>query len=532
MAEQDPKNSKSQPVLDASILEILNSTRPTYPAGGDPTKQQPSVTIHARRKQTAPTTPTPVVSHAAEPAASQEDAAWRPTVRPTPTPTAAPKQPAAPKPAPAPAPAPTPTPKPQTETPRMNAESVVASLGDTEKLHRPSAFQKRPVVSHAVPGQEEVKPNTQWPDKEELEEVTEEASQQTTSIFRKKWFWIAAAYVLILVLFFFGRLLIQKMHKPAPQDPSTISTDANGAVTDAPLSTEATVAAVASTAQYNNAVTSANEVVNITPATDFVAVLEGNTAPIEVSIAAYGAATSADLQWISSNEAIATVDENGVVTGHSAGLCTIHVMSRTSADVFADIEVAVRHMEQEDDCTYIDGILIVNKTYSIPETYHPGGLVDVAAQAFFDMQNAALADGCDLYIGSSFRSYADQVIVYQQYCDWDGWEKADTYSSRPGHSEHQTGLAIDCNSIDESFDDTMEAAWLEEHCAEYGFIVRFPREKSDQTGYKYESWHIRYVGKQVAQDIQKRGVCLEEYLGVESAYTEDWPNDPCNPYAE
>ena len=99
---------------------------------------------------------------------------------------------------------------------------------------------------------------------------------------------------------------------------------------------------------------------------------------------------------------------------------------------------------------------------------------------------------------------------------------ADTFSARPGFSEHQTGLTIDCNTIDDAFGQTKEAQWLAEHCADYGFIIRFPDGKEDITGYQYEPWHIRYVGVDTAKEIDQLGVSLEEYLGVQSEYTGPW----------
>ena len=141
----------------------------------------------------------------------------------------------------------------------------------------------------------------------------------------------------------------------------------------------------------------------------------------------------------------------------------------------------------------------------------------------------AYAAGLNLYDASDYRSYPDQIAVYQEYCVRDGWEEADTYSARPGHSEHQTGMVIDFNDISSDFDDTAEAQWLAENCANYGFIVRFPEGKEPITGYKYESWHVRYVGVETAKEIMSRGICLEEYLGVDSEYKNTWPEDPCNP---
>ena len=99
-----------------------------------------------------------------------------------------------------------------------------------------------------------------------------------------------------------------------------------------------------------------------------------------------------------------------------------------------------------------------------------------------------------------------------------GQATADTFSARPGHSEHETGLAIDVNDPSDSFNNTAEAAWLAEHCWDYGFILRYPQGKQDITGYKYESWHIRYVGTKLSKELQKSGQTMEEYFGLTSQY--------------
>ena len=134
------------------------------------------------------------------------------------------------------------------------------------------------------------------------------------------------------------------------------------------------------------------------------------------------------------------------------------------------------------------------------------------------MQAAAEEEGLDLYIASGFRSYELQASLYQRYCNEDGQAAADTYSARPGHSEHQSGLAIDLNSISSSFAYTAEGQLVAEHCWEYGFILRYPADKVSVTGYMYEPWHIRYVGRDNAAAIWQSGLCLEEYLGIDSVY--------------
>ena len=167
--------------------------------------------------------------------------------------------------------------------------------------------------------------------------------------------------------------------------------------------------------------------------------------------------------------------------------------------------------------TYVDGIMIVNKTYSLPQNYAPG-LDPVAEAAFNQMASDSWGDGVSLFICSGYRSYQDQEKVYSGYARERGYAEADKVSSRPGHSEHQSGLAMDINTTDYWFTGTKEAIWLEEHCADYGFIIRFPEGKESVTGYEYEPWHIRYVGVDVAKEITSKGLCLEEYLGVTSDY--------------
>ena len=119
---------------------------------------------------------------------------------------------------------------------------------------------------------------------------------------------------------------------------------------------------------------------------------------------------------------------------------------------------------------------------------------------------------------SGFRSYYDQRYIYNGYVSRDGVAAADRYSARAGHSEHQSGMAIDVNSTSTSFKDTPEGIWLRDNCHLYGFIIRYPEGKEHITGYMYEPWHIRYVGVELATKIKESGLCLEEYFGITSAY--------------
>lgn len=179
--------------------------------------------------------------------------------------------------------------------------------------------------------------------------------------------------------------------------------------------------------------------------------------------------------------------------------------------------------------TYVDDIVIVNKTYSLPSNFTPNNLVsingyikvvDYVNEAFVSLKSDATALGLNIYASSGYRSYNDQNYIYNNYVRMDGVEKADTYSARAGYSEHQTGLAIDLNTVNMSFDNTNESNWLKDNCYRYGFIVRYPKNKDNITGYMYEPWHIRYVGKELSKVLYNDGnwLTLEEYYGIDSKY--------------
>lgn len=177
-------------------------------------------------------------------------------------------------------------------------------------------------------------------------------------------------------------------------------------------------------------------------------------------------------------------------------------------------------LEEIDGITYVDGVMIANKTYSLPADYAPQ--VQPEAQSAVDAMIAAAADdGVTLYVISGYRSYEYQAGLYERYVARSGAEAADTFSARPGHSEHQTGYAFDLNSLDTSFAETKEGKWLAAHCAEYGFIIRYPADKVDITGYIYEPWHVRWLGEELAKKVTDSGLCLEEYFGITSVYAED-----------
>ena len=169
--------------------------------------------------------------------------------------------------------------------------------------------------------------------------------------------------------------------------------------------------------------------------------------------------------------------------------------------------------------------VLINKHYALPEGFVPmleelgedygtGALRPEAARAFRSMADAAQMDGMTLKSVSSYRSYERQETLYANYQKRYQQTETDTFSARPGHSEHQTGLALDINTASSRahFETTPAFAWLKEHCAEYGFILRYDQGKEEITGYRFEPWHYRYVGQEAAQACMSRGMAYEEYV--------------------
>ena len=172
--------------------------------------------------------------------------------------------------------------------------------------------------------------------------------------------------------------------------------------------------------------------------------------------------------------------------------------------------------------------ILVNKYNYLTEDYIPENLEEIsieyarsgmqlvseAKEAFETLSQEAKKDGMTIIAMSSYRSYDYQVNLYNNYVKSDGKDAADTYSARPGFSEHQTGLAVDIYNKElpyTSFEETKEFEWMQKNDYKYGFILRFPKDKVNITGYQYEAWHYRYVGKKAAKYIHDHNITLEEY---------------------
>ena len=175
-----------------------------------------------------------------------------------------------------------------------------------------------------------------------------------------------------------------------------------------------------------------------------------------------------------------------------------------------------------------DNLILINKFNHISKSYTPKNIIAVSVQyaygsnsiteetmeAFKNMFYAAKKEDLTLIITSSYRDYETQDTLWNQYANAYGQDYADSVSARAGYSEHQSGYAIDIvtyNAVLNNFEKTDEFKWLQKHAHEYGFILRYPKDKEDITGYDYESWHYRYVGTEVAKSIKEKGITYDEY---------------------
>ncbi|MGM8211367.1 D-alanyl-D-alanine carboxypeptidase family protein [Virgibacillus sp. W0430] len=183
-------------------------------------------------------------------------------------------------------------------------------------------------------------------------------------------------------------------------------------------------------------------------------------------------------------------------------------------------------------------LAVINKKYALPHDYIPSDLVipnvrfpftedvpkkqlrRVAADALEQLFAAADKAGLNLFAQSGYRSYERQETIFTSNVQKHGEKSANTFSAKPGQSEHQSGLSMDVTSpevkfqLTIAFGDTKEGQWLVKHASEFGYIIRYPEGKETITQYQYEPWHLRYVGKKAATEIMEKSITLEEYLDI------------------
>lgn len=166
----------------------------------------------------------------------------------------------------------------------------------------------------------------------------------------------------------------------------------------------------------------------------------------------------------------------------------------------------------------VDGTIIASKGYGLPSDFAPGVNPEALA-AVTRMKNDAAKEGIMLNPFSTYRSYTYQSELYRKYVAADAMS-ADTYSAKPGFSEHQTGLAFDIGGENSAYylkrvmGEMKEGVWMAQNAPRYGLILRYPEGKQAVTGYIYEPWHFRYVGVEFAQKITSSGLTMDEYFGV------------------
>ncbi len=182
---------------------------------------------------------------------------------------------------------------------------------------------------------------------------------------------------------------------------------------------------------------------------------------------------------------------------------------------------------------YSDLLVHLNKSHALPPDYVPPGLVhvtgvsatrdgmtlrDTVLEQLREMFIAAGNEGLELVVLSAYRSYQEQQQIYGREVAQNGEALASTLVARPGHSEHQLGTTVDITSptigytLSQDFQNTPEGKWLGENAHRFGFVMSYPEGKEQVTGYAYEPWHFRYVGIEVATEIKKLKITLEEYL--------------------
>ncbi|MCT4597012.1 MAG: M15 family metallopeptidase [Vallitalea sp.] len=248
----------------------------------------------------------------------------------------------------------------------------------------------------------------------------------------------------------------------------------------------------------------------------------------------------------SDNKDLISISEDGYIevsenaeTGNKATIT--YTYDKVSVEVHIVIKKSLEDTVVEKNSkmvvtNYLDTDVVVNKKRNLPSNYIPGDLVKpnvpfsfkgenekrylrkVASDALEELFDEAYANDIKLFGVSGYRSYKRQEIIFNYKVKTRGFEAASRISAQPGQSEHQTGLAIDVSceklrfKLEEKLGDLEEGIWLRENAHRFGFIIRYPLGKEDITGYQYEPWHIRYVGKEIATDIHDMDLTFEEYL--------------------
>lgn len=207
----------------------------------------------------------------------------------------------------------------------------------------------------------------------------------------------------------------------------------------------------------------------------------------------------------------------------SSGSSSAANQENPSSQALKPSESAIKEVWEKDP-----DLLLVNWKYSLPENYNVNltdkfdvEIDERLAEPYRKMSAAAKSDGVTLWISSAYRAPKLQAELLEReieqnkkrgMTDEEAKQAAVAAVAEPGHSEHNTGLAIDVNGVRPEFENENGYKWLQQHAADYGFILRYPKDKEALTKIMYEPWHYRYVGVENAQKMKQLGMCLEEYV--------------------
>lgn len=255
---------------------------------------------------------------------------------------------------------------------------------------------------------------------------------------------------------------------------------------------------------------------------------------LEEPEATAAATAETETESVAADETESARDESAMMetrTDGSAADATSPAEAPTAAEVVAKVNSnrdREYYTEPEAADVGAEHLVLVNKYYYLEPDYEVDtvtmdasyGTIGIEMERetyaqFQKMAQAALADGVQLYVTSGYRGYVDQQEVFDSYLLEGGEAYALVYAAKPGYSEHQTGRALDIFTPGmtlTSFAGTKGANWLASEAYKYGFILRYPEDKVDLTGYEFEPWHYRYVGEAAAQEIFETGLTLEEYV--------------------
>ncbi len=282
----------------------------------------------------------------------------------------------------------------------------------------------------------------------------------------------------------------------------------------------------------------------IVPERDEVAVWIGGEERISVGFLPDTAI--ATLSWWSEDENVATVDDSGLITGVRAGTANIGVTDNCGVTSDVTVQVLDKILPPGSDYPehYNDVPMIANvdnnigsytpDLVTVPDVYPAGRSGMQLTPETFDAYKRMYADckaatGSGFYLLSAYRSYSKQQSLFDEdvasyvsrgYSRSKAIELTAKSTQYPGCSEHQLGETVDIGntlSLNYSFNTATAGRWITEHAHEYGFILRYPKDKEDITGIVHEAWHFRYVGVEHAAYIYEHGLCLEEYIELQQA---------------